>query len=96
MAKKESGLKFRGKPLVRCGDVIFYGNIADSYVVRLTVKTKVLVSDVSVSDIITVELLKSAAVFYGNFKPLKNSDKRGLYEALDLGSAWLERALRKD
>lgn len=40
MTKKEAFPTYKGKPLVRCGDVLFYGNMDERYVIRLQIKTK--------------------------------------------------------
>ena len=39
MAKNEFFM-YKNKPLVRCGDVLYYGNMTDPYVVRIKIKTK--------------------------------------------------------
>ena len=40
-AKQESPFPtYKGKPLVRCGDVIYYGSMKDKYVVKLEIKSK--------------------------------------------------------
>ena len=31
---------YRGKPLVRSGDTIYYGNMTDKYVIKIDIKTK--------------------------------------------------------
>ena len=36
---------YKGKPLVRCGDVIYYGDMRDKYVVKLEIKSKKKVQD---------------------------------------------------
>ena len=45
-AKKEASFPtYKGKPLVRCGDVIYYGSMKDKYVVKLEIKSKKKVQD---------------------------------------------------
>ena len=31
---------YKGRPLVRCGDEIYYGNMEEPYVIRMQIKTK--------------------------------------------------------
>ena len=41
MSEKKTGFPmYKGKPLVRCGDVIYYGSMKDKYVIKMEVKTK--------------------------------------------------------
>ena len=48
---------YRGKPLVRSGDTIYYGNMADKYVIKIDIKTKKTVEDMEVADKCTVQLM---------------------------------------
>ena len=41
---------YRGKPLVRSGDTIYYGNMTDKYVIKIDIKTKKTVEDMQVAD----------------------------------------------
>ena len=36
----EEFLQYKDKPLVRCGDVIYYGDMNDKCVAKLTIKSK--------------------------------------------------------
>ncbi len=38
--KKNAFPMYKGKPLVRCGDVIYYGSMKDKYVIKMEIKTK--------------------------------------------------------
>ena len=38
--KKPSFPTYKGKPLVRCGDTIYYGSMKDKYVIKMDVKSK--------------------------------------------------------
>ena len=56
MSEKKDQPKFptyKGKPLVRCGDVIYYGSMKDKYVVKLEIKSKKKVKDMDVADRVT-------------------------------------------
>ena len=60
MSEKKDQPKFptyKGKPLVRCGDVIYYGSMKDKYVVKLEIKSKKKVQDMDVADRVTVQLM---------------------------------------
>ena len=51
MAENKNGtLMYKGKPLVRCADTIFYGNPEDPFIVKLTINSKKKLKDISLSE----------------------------------------------
>ena len=96
MSEKKDQPKFptyKGKPLVRCGDVIYYGSMKDKYVVKLEIKSKKKVKDMDVADRVTVQLMYTDPNIRTRKQIVKTSEKEGLYHAMDLADAWLTRAL---
>ena len=79
-----------GKPLVKNGNIICYGNPSKKAVLILTVLTTKEFHGKEIPDMICVQVqdTKSGEI-------LKQSEKFGLYEALDLGKVWLEKELKK-
>lgn len=93
-AKKEASFPtYKGKPLVRCGDVIYYGSMKDKYVVKLEIKSKKKVKDMDVADRVTVQLMYTDPNIRTRKQIVKTSEKEGLYLAMDIADAWLTRAL---
>ena len=86
---------YKGKPLVRCGDEIYYGNMDDEYVIHMIIKSKKTVGGVEVSDKVTVQLMATDPGLSPRRQLVKSSEKQGLFVAMDIGDAWLERALKK-
>ena len=84
---------YRGKPLVRSGDTIYYGNMTDKYVIKIDIKTKKTVEDMEVADKFTVQLMLTDPEIRSRKQIVKTSEKNGLYLALDIADAWLTRAL---
>ena len=84
---------YKGKPLVRCGDVIYYGSMRDRYVVRLEVKSKKKIKDMEVADRVSIQLMRTDQTVRNRKQIVKASEKGGLYLAMDLAAVWLERAL---
>lgn len=82
-----------GKPLVRSGDTIYYGNMTDKYVIKIDIKTKKTVEDMEVADKCTVQLMLTDPEIRSRKQIVKTSEKNGLYLALDIADAWLTRAL---
>ena len=96
MSEKKDQPKFptyKGKPLVRCGDVIYYGSMKDKYVVKLEIKSKKHVADLDIADKVTVQLMYTDANIRSRKQIVKTSEKEGLYLAMDIADAWLTRAL---
>lgn len=87
----EKFLEYKGRPLVRSNDVIYYGNMSDEFVVRFTVLDSDKAGDITVSKKIRIDLVKST----DREKAIKTSEKEGFYEAMDLGFVWLNRHLNK-
>lgn len=93
-AKQESPFPtYKGKPLVRCGNVIYYGSMKDKYVVKLEIKSKKKVQDLEVADRVTIQLMYTDANIRSRKQIVKSSEKNGLYLAMDIADAWLTRAL---
>ena len=84
---------YKGKPLVRSGDTIYYGSMKDKYVIKIDIKTKKKVGDLDVADKVTVQLMYTDPEIRTRKQIVKTSEKNGLYLALDIAEAWLTRAL---
>ena len=84
---------YRGKPLVRSGDTIYYGNMTDKDVIKIDIKTKKTVEDMEVADKCIVQLMLTDPEIRSRKQIVKTSEKNGLYLALDIADAWLTRAL---
>lgn len=86
---------YKGLQLVRCGDVLYYGNMADDYVTMIQVLSKQKTGNLDVADDVKVYLMSTDEKLNPMDAIKKTSNKKGLYDALDLAGAWLERAKRE-
>ncbi len=93
MAEKEFST-YKGKPLVRCGDELYYGSMEDRFVIRMQIKTKKEVNGLQVADKVAIQLLCTDPDLSPRKQLVKSSEKNGLYLALDIADVWLERALK--
>ena len=80
---------YKGRPLVRCGDEIYYGNMSEPYVIRLQVKSKNEVNGLQVSDKVTVQLLATDPDLSPRKQLVKSSEKHGLFVAMDIADICL-------
>ncbi len=94
MAQANEFLTYKGHPLVRSGDTLYYGNMADKYVVMLKILSKKTVDDLEVADKVSIQLMHTDEEMRAKDRIVKSSEKEGLYNAMDVGAIWLERALR--
>lgn len=91
--KKPAFPTYKGRPLVRSGDTIYYGSMSDKYVIKIDIKSKKMVDDLPVADLCSIQLMYTDPEIKNRKQIVKTSEKRGLYLALDLAEAWLNRAL---
>ncbi|MCI9145744.1 MAG: hypothetical protein HFJ97_05215 [Eubacterium sp.] len=92
----EKFLEYKGKPLVRCGKTIYYGNMNDPYVICLNIINEDdSIDDLKVSGKVAIQLLDTDENVSPKEKIVKKSEKVGLFNALDLGAVWLQRALKQ-
>jgi len=86
-------LTYKGRPLMRKDTMIYYGSMADKYVVLLQVLSAEPKGDIKLSKKVKVELQYTDPEISSKDRVLKTAERVGLYNALDLASIWLERAL---
>ena len=82
----EEFLEYKGKPLVRQGDDIYYGDMSDKYYVYMMVMSdkKSAKGDVTLPDTVMVQLLESSTK-----KIEKQKITHGLAEAFEFAEAWI-------
>lgn len=86
-------LTYKGRPLVRCKNDIYYGDLADPFVIFMQVLTTKEDHGVRVADRIHVTLLSTDTTKSPIERMKRQSDKNGLWSALEIGSIWLEKSL---
>lgn len=95
MSDKNVGLTYKGRPLMRKDNLIYYGSMADSHIVMLQVLETKKVGELNVATRVSVQLQLNDSAAKSRDRIVKKSEKDGLYTALDVGCVWLERALAK-
>jgi len=91
---KDKFFMYKNKPLVRSGDVLYYGNMSDPYVVHIRIKSKKSVGDMEVADKVSIQLMSTSPDISPRKQVIKSTEKNGLYMALDFADVWLKRALK--
>ena len=88
-------IEYKGRPLVRSGKTIYYGDLNEPYVVCLMIKSEIEQNGEKIADDVQVQLISTDETLSPMDRVIKKSEKKGLWVALDLGIAWLERQLKK-
>ncbi|MEA5039555.1 MAG: hypothetical protein VB086_06925 [Clostridiaceae bacterium] len=91
--KSSMPLSYKGHPLMRKDTMIYYGSMADKYVVLLQVLSSEPKGDIQLSKKVKVELQYTDPEISSKDRVIKTAERAGLYNAMDLASIWLERAL---
>lgn len=93
MADQKELLTYKGRPLVRKDNLIYYGSMADKYIVMLQVLETKKEHDMDLATRVLVQLQLTDPNLKARDRVVKKSEKDGFYTALDVGCVWLERAL---
>ncbi len=93
MSQSKEGLVYKDHPLRRVGNMIYYGSMADPYIILMQVKETKKEKDLDVATKVSVELQRTAANLKSRDRVVKKSEKDSLYAAMDVSAIWLERAL---
>ena len=93
MAEENAVLQYKGHPLMRKDNLIYYGSMADSHIIMLQILETKKVGTEEVASKVSIQLQLTDPNAKSRDRIVKKSEKDGLYTALDLGNIWLERAL---
>lgn len=93
MAKSEKILTYKGKPLVRNGNTLYYGDPSEKYVIMMQINATKPVGDVEIASKVSIQLLNTDPDVSARERIVKSSEKKGLYAAMDIAEVWLSRAL---
>ena len=89
----QMGLTYKGHPLMRKDNMIYYGSMADKYIIIMQILESKDFQDMSLATKVSVQLQLTDQTVRSKDRIIKKSEKDGFYTALDVGCVWLERAL---
>jgi len=93
MSEANTGLVYKGHPLMRKDNLIYYGSMADTHIVMLQILETENRNGVEIATRVSVQLQLTDPAAKSRDRVVKKGEKPGLYTALDFGCVWLERAL---
>ena len=91
--KKAEFLTYKDKPLVRKGNTLYYGNMSDKFVIMFQILSTKDVDGVEIADRVSVQLINTDPDVRPHDRIAQKTEKKGLYNEMDIGKIWLERAL---
>ena len=91
--KKEKILMYKGRPLTRKSKVIYYGSMADKYIIMFQILESKDFNDIELATRVELQLQLTDPTIKSKDRIVKKTEADGLYQAMDIASIWLERAL---
>ena len=92
-ATKKAALQYKGHPLRRKDNLIYFGSMADKYIIMLQILSTKRIKDMDVATKVSVQLQLTDPDLKSRDRIVKKSEKDSLYAAMDVASVWLDRAL---
>ncbi len=92
-ADNAAPLVYKGHPLRRKDNLIYYGSMADKYIVLLQILESKKVKDLDVATKVSVQLQLTAPNVKSRDRVVRRSERDSLYAAMDIASVWLTRSL---
>ena len=93
MANEKIPLSYKGHPLRRKDNMIYYGTMAEKYIIMLQILSTKNVDGLETADKVAIQLQRTDPDLKSRDRVVKKSEKDSLYAAMDIASVWLERAL---
>lgn len=90
---KSEGLMYKGHPLRRVENMIYYGTMAEKYIIMMQVMDNKQEKDLNVASKVSVQLQLTDPDLKSRDRVVKKSEKDSLYAAMDVAAIWLNRAL---
>ena len=78
---------------MRKDNIIYYGSMQDPYIIFIQISETKKVGDLDVASKVSVQLQRTDPNVRSRDRIVKSSEKNGLYLAIDIAEAWLNRAL---
>lgn len=99
MSDNTEQLYYKGHLLRRKNNLIYYGTMAEKYIIMIQIASTKKVEDLEKNE--TLEVANKVSVRLEHTDPniksrdrvLKKTEKSDLYQALDVAAVWLNRAL---
>ncbi len=91
--KEAIPLEYKGRPFRRKDNILYYGSMADKYIILIQVLETKKVDDLDVATKVSVQLQLTDQELKSRDRIVKKTEKDSLYSAMDVAAVWLDRAL---
>ena len=91
--KKKKLLKYNGKPLIRVGNRLYYGELEDKLILVLDIEETAKINGVNAPSKVKILLMDNTGEF-GNGQIFRKGEREDIRKALDIGEWWLQDALK--
>ena len=92
---KAEGLVYKGHPLRRIDNLIYYGTMAEKYIIMMQILNTKKEQDLDIATKVSIQLQLTDPNLKSRDRVVKKSEKDSLYAAMDIASIWLDRALKE-
>ncbi len=86
----EKMLLYKGKPLIRRGNMVYYGDPQEKYMIVMIITATTKKKDLEVTTGVTIQLMYNDGK---KEKMIKQAEREGMYAAMDIAEYWLHDAL---
>ena len=84
-------LEYKGRPLQRKDNILYYGSFSSSHIVMMQILGTKKVKDLDVATRVSIQLQLTDASLKSKDRILKQAERESLYDAMDIASIWLDR-----
>jgi len=91
----ENVFNYKGKPLVRQGNFLFYGIPTDEFILFMNILESKKEGNIDVATKVLVQIQNTSDTLSYNDKVIKQCEKNNFFDAFEIGMIWLERELKK-
>ena len=86
-------MTYKGHPLRRVDNLIYYGTMAEKYIIMMQILNTKKEQDMEVATKVSIQLQLTDPELKSRDRVVKKSEKDSLYAAVDIATVWLDRAL---
>ena len=86
-------LIYKGRPLIRSGNTLYYGDMKDEYIIMLQILDTVTSHGLEMANRVNITLMRTDESLNPLERIVRSGEKTGIYNAIDVATVWLNRAL---
>ena len=91
--EKNLPLEYKGHPLRRKDNLIYYGSMTDKYIIMMQILDTAKVKDMDVATKVLIQLQRTEQNLKNQSRVVKEASRTSLFDAMDIACVWLDRAL---